>query len=102
MTRHPFGPQRAQHTRLVASIARSANAPVGGKRCKTNFYVIASYDPELSLRKLWARAPEAYDRRRGLGRARRFLHPRDPVRDRTMLIVNPVLHPISCFIAASD
>lgn len=64
----------------ISEIARTANAPVGRKDCRTNFYVIATYDPVLFLKKLWARVPGMYDTANGLGGAKRFLHSKRPVR----------------------
>jgi len=63
----------------ISEVARAANAPRGGKHCRADLYVIATYDPEL-LKKLWAQVPHAYDTRNGFGGAERFLHSGRPVR----------------------
>jgi TPR repeat protein len=72
----------------IADIARAANAPVAGKRCKTDLYVIASDDPESFLKKLWAKAPGMYGTRSEHGGVQSFLHSRDPVR----VLFNSKLH----------
>lgn len=69
----------------ISEIARTANAPVGGKECTTDFYVIATYELEPVLKKLRVQVPARYDTRNGLGR---FLHSQDPVR----VLFNSKLH----------
>lgn len=72
----------------IAEIAHAASAPVAGKDCTADLYVIATYDPELFLKKLWARAPEMYDTRSELGGIHRFLKSKDPIR----VLFNSELH----------
>ena len=64
----------------VLDIARAANAPVGGKQCRTDFYVIATYDPEQFFRKLWTQVPHTDVSRNGLPSIESVLHSPRPVR----------------------
>lgn len=64
----------------IAEIAGAANAPVAGKPCRANFFVIATYQPDLFLQKLREKAPWVYDTRNGAGGVERFMHSRRPVR----------------------
>jgi TPR repeat protein len=64
----------------IVEVARAANAPVGGQRCRANFLVIATYDPELVMKELRAKAPHTYDTRKGFGGAEGVPHSQRPVR----------------------
>jgi TPR repeat protein len=64
----------------ILDIAHAANAPVGGKQCKADLYVIATYDPARFLKKLWAQVPPTYVSRNGLPSIERVLHSPRPVR----------------------
>jgi TPR repeat protein len=64
----------------ISQIARAANAPVAGKHCRANLYVIATYQPDLLLKKLRARAPWMYHTRNGPGDVEGFPDSQRPVR----------------------
>lgn len=64
----------------IEQIARSAHAPVAGKRCRANLYVLAAYHPDALLKKLWKHNPLMFETRNGLGGVERFLHSKRPVR----------------------
>ncbi|MGH8290859.1 MAG: hypothetical protein ACREV7_17905 [Steroidobacteraceae bacterium] len=66
--------------RDLSRAALEARAPLAGKVCHPNLYVVASGDPDLLLKKWWARNPGMYDTRHGLEPVRRFLESKRPVR----------------------
>lgn len=66
--------------RRISRAALDARAPLAGKVCRPNLYVVATGEPDLFLKKWWARNPRMYDRRQGLIPLRRFLESSRPVR----------------------
>ncbi|HJS90035.1 MAG TPA: hypothetical protein VJ738_08745 [Steroidobacteraceae bacterium] len=66
--------------RRISRAALNAHAPLAGKVCRPNLYVVATGEPDLFLKKWWARNPRMYDRRHGLIPLRRFLESSRPVR----------------------
>lgn len=66
--------------RRISRAALDARAPLAGKACRPNLYVVATGEPDLFLKKWWARNPRMYDRRHGLLPLRSFLESSRPVR----------------------
>jgi hypothetical protein len=66
--------------RDISRAALQARAPLAGKVCRPNLYVVASGDPDLLLKEWWARNPRMYETRHGLGPVRSFLTSQRPVR----------------------
>ena len=66
--------------RRISRAALDARAPLAGKVCRPNLYVVATGEPDLFLKKWWARNPRMYDRRHGLLPLRSFLESSRPVR----------------------
>ncbi|HTT00502.1 MAG TPA: hypothetical protein VMG11_00325 [Steroidobacteraceae bacterium] len=64
----------------LSEVARNARAPLAPPSCKPNFLVVVTADPELLLRKWWARDPVLFNRARGLGRIKHFMHSNRAVR----------------------
>lgn len=66
--------------RRISRAALDARAPLAGKVCRPNLYVVATGEPDLFLKKWWARNPRMYDTRHGLLAVRKFLESSRPVR----------------------
>lgn len=64
----------------ISQAARDAVAPLDGRVCIPNLYVIATDDPELLLSKWWARNPLLFHTQHGLPPIKRFIHSRLPIR----------------------
>jgi len=64
----------------LSEVARNARAPLAPPKCQPNFLVVLTTDPELLLRKWWARDPVLFNRSRGIGGAKRFIHSDRPIR----------------------
>jgi hypothetical protein len=66
--------------RRISTAAIDAHAPLAGKVCHPNLFVIATNAPDLLLKKWFAREPLMYDTRNGFGPVKRFLESQRPVR----------------------
>jgi len=64
----------------ISQAARDAAAPLDGRACNPNLYVIATDHPELLLEKWWARNRLLFHTQHGLPPIRRFIHSRLPIR----------------------
>lgn len=64
----------------ISQAARDAAAPLDGRMCNPNLYVIATDHPELLLNKWWARNRLLFHTRHGLPPIKRFIHSRLPIR----------------------
>jgi hypothetical protein len=64
----------------ISKAATDAGAPLAGRACHPNLFVIATDAPDLLLKKWWARNPGMYDRRHGTEPIRRFIDSSLPVR----------------------
>lgn len=66
--------------RRISQAAADAHAPLAGKVCHPNLFVVGTNAPDLLLRKWLAREPLMYDTRNGFGPVKRFLESQRPVR----------------------
>ena len=64
----------------ISKAAADAHAPLAGKVCRPNLFVMGTDAPDLFLRKWLAREPWMYDKRNGFEPIRRFLESKRPVR----------------------
>ena len=64
----------------ITQVAAAAHAPLAGRHCKANLFVIATSTPDLFLRKWWDRDREMYNDCNGLGEVGEFLHSKQPIR----------------------
>lgn len=64
----------------ISQAARDAAAPLDGRVCNPNLYVIATNDPELLLDEWWTRNWLLFHTQHGLPPIRRFIHSRLPIR----------------------
>jgi hypothetical protein len=64
----------------ISKAAADAHAPLAGKVCRPNLFVIGTNAPDLLLKKWWIRNPQMYDRRNGVEPIRHFLESRQPIR----------------------
>ncbi|MGA9369543.1 MAG: hypothetical protein WBV35_18945 [Steroidobacteraceae bacterium] len=64
----------------ISKAATDAHAPLAGKVCRPNLFVIGTDVPDLLLKKWWIRNPQMYDRRNGIEPIRHFLESGRPVR----------------------
>jgi hypothetical protein len=64
----------------ISQAARDAGAPLDGRLCNPNLYVVATDHPDLLLKKWWARNPLIFHTQHGLPPIRRFIHSRLPIR----------------------
>lgn len=64
----------------ITQVATAAHAPMAGKRCKPNLYVVATAYPDLLLQKWWDRDRLMYNECNGLGGVKEFLHSKQPIR----------------------
>jgi hypothetical protein len=63
----------------ISQAARAAGAPLAGRSCRANLFVIATMHPDVALKKWLARDPQI-DTREGIGRVRSFIQSTRPVR----------------------
>jgi hypothetical protein len=63
----------------ISQAARAAGAPLAGRSCRANLFVIATPHPDLVLKKWLARDPQI-ETRHGIERMRSFLESSRPVR----------------------
>jgi hypothetical protein len=63
----------------ISQAARAAGAPLAGRSCRANLFVIATGHPDVVLRKWLARDPQI-ETRRGIARLHGFLESTRPVR----------------------
>jgi hypothetical protein len=66
-------------TRL-SQIAREAHAPLAGEQCEVNFYVVLTHEPDVLLKKWYARDKRLFMTRNGRGAINSFLDSQHPVR----------------------
>jgi hypothetical protein len=66
--------------RRISKAAADAHAPLSGKVCHPNLFVVGTNAPDLLLKKWFAREPLMYDTRNGLEPIKRFLDSKRPVR----------------------
>ncbi len=64
----------------ISQIAAAVHAPLDGEHCKPNFYVVATSEPEVLLKKWWRRNPTMYKTANGMGSINRFMHAPLPIR----------------------
>jgi len=66
--------------RRISKAAADARAPLAGKVCRPNLFVIGTNAPDLLLKKWLKREPLMYDARNGFEAVKRFLDSKRPVR----------------------
>jgi len=66
--------------RRISKAAADAHAPLAGKTCHANLFVVGTNAPDLLLKKWLAREPSMYDSRNGFEPITRFLDSKRPVR----------------------
>lgn len=66
--------------RRISQAAVDAHAPLAGKVCHPNLFVVGTNAPDLLLKKWLAREPLMYDTRNGFGPVKQFLESQRPVR----------------------
>ena len=64
----------------VAEIVADAGLPLGARDCPANLLIIATRNPEASLRELWAANPKLLTDDRGRAGIDRFIHGTQPIR----------------------
>jgi hypothetical protein len=64
----------------ISQAAINAHAPLAGKVCHPNLYVVATDFPDLLLKKWWARDQHMYNTKGGIPPIERFVHSRRPIR----------------------
>jgi hypothetical protein len=64
----------------LSQIARQAGVPLGGEKCTANLFVVLTGEPEVLLRKWWARDRRLFMTRNGVGAIHTFLDTPRPVR----------------------
>jgi hypothetical protein len=64
----------------LSQVARDSAAPLAPEACKPNFLIVATTEPERLLEKWWARSPGLFNRIRGIGGVKHFVHTDRPVR----------------------
>ncbi|MBS0579735.1 MAG: hypothetical protein JSR36_10805 [Proteobacteria bacterium] len=64
----------------LSQIASKAGAPLAGEKCDANLFVVLSNEPEVLLRKWWARDRRLFATHNGVGAIRTFLDTPRPVR----------------------
>ncbi|MGH8202036.1 MAG: hypothetical protein ACREVO_16995 [Steroidobacteraceae bacterium] len=63
----------------VTRAATEAHAPIAGRKCQPNLFVVASHTPEQLLEKWWARDRWMYDTRHGIEPVESFIHSKRPI-----------------------
>jgi hypothetical protein len=66
-------------TRL-SSIAQAADAPLGSARCKPNFYIIVTSEPDALLKAWGQRDTTMFGDESGATRIKKFVHASIPIR----------------------
>jgi hypothetical protein len=66
--------------RRLSQDARNAGVPLAPEKCKANFLVLVSSEPEQLLQDLRRKKPDLFDVQHGLGAWKRFLRTERPVR----------------------
>lgn len=66
--------------RRISKAAADAHAPLAGRVCRPNLFVVGTNAPDLLLKKWVAREPWMYDKRNGFVPIRRFLESKRPIR----------------------
>ncbi len=64
----------------LSEVARDAGAPLAPQQCTPNFLVILTPEPDLLLKKWWARNPRLFNDERGIGGIHHFVNTHRPVR----------------------
>ncbi len=64
----------------LSEVARDAGAPLAPEQCSPNFLVILTSEPDLLLKKWWARNPRLFNDERGIGGIHHFVNTQRPVR----------------------
>jgi hypothetical protein len=64
----------------LSEVARNAGAPLAPEQCTPNFLVILTSEPDLLLKKWWARNPRLFNDERGIGGIHHFVNTHRPVR----------------------
>jgi hypothetical protein len=57
----------------LSQVATEAKTPLAGEHCKANFFVVVTPQPEVLVRKWWARDRRMFDTRNGMGGVRTFI-----------------------------
>jgi hypothetical protein len=66
--------------RRLSQVIRDAGAPLAPEKCKANFLVLVSSEPEALLRKLRKKSPRMFDDHDGEGTIQHFLRTQRPIR----------------------
>lgn len=66
--------------RRISKAAVDAHAPLAGKVCHPNLFIVGTNAPDLLLKTWLAREPLMYDTRNGFGPVKQFLESQRPVR----------------------
>lgn len=66
--------------RRISQAAIDARVPLAGRACHPNLYVVATDQPDLLLKKWWARDRSMYETARGVHPVYSFLQSRRPIR----------------------
>jgi hypothetical protein len=64
----------------LSEVAREVGAPLAPEKCAPNFVVILTSEPDLLLKKLWARNPRLFNDEHGIGGIHHFVNTHRPVR----------------------
>jgi hypothetical protein len=64
----------------LSEVAREAGAPLAPEQCTPNFLVILTSEPDLLLKRWWARNPRLFNDERGIGGIHHFVTTHRPVR----------------------
>lgn len=64
----------------LSQIAQQVHAPLAGEQCAVNFYVVLTHEPDVLLRKWYARDKRMFSTRNGRGAINSFLDTPRPVR----------------------
>lgn len=65
----------------ISKAARDAHAPLGGRDCDANLYVVAvGFDPSPMLKTWWAHNPRMYNSQHGIEPIERFIQSTLPIR----------------------
>lgn len=64
----------------LSQIARQVRAPLAGEQCEVNFYVVLTHEPDVLLKKWYARDKRLFTTRNGRGAINSFLGSARPVR----------------------
>lgn len=64
----------------LSQIAREVHAPLAGEQCAVNFYVVLTHEPDVLLKKWFARDKRLFSTRNGRGAINAFLDSPRPVR----------------------